>query len=140
MPVGPALVAAHAARAGHEVRLTDLMFERDPERAAREAIASFRPEVIGVGMRNIDNSDLIETKYYVPDVERILFAVRKAAPHAPIVLGGAATSIEPEALLALWGPAGAASRRASITTPMPRDSPKSSGAPARDTRTSSTPR
>ena len=106
MPVGPALVAAHATRAGHDVRLVDLMFERNPERAATEAIGSLSPDVIGVGMRNIDNSDLIDTKYYVPDVERILCAVRSAAPRAHVVLGGAATSIEPEALLALWGPTG----------------------------------
>ncbi|MEO6325476.1 MAG: radical SAM protein [Thermoanaerobaculia bacterium] len=106
MPVGPALVAAHAQRAGHDVRVLDLMFEKDPEQAASHAVASFDPEVIGVGMRNIDNSDLIETKYYVPDVERMLGAIRSAAPRTPIVLGGAATSIEPEALLGLWGPAG----------------------------------
>jgi anaerobic magnesium-protoporphyrin IX monomethyl ester cyclase len=106
MPIGPALIAAHATRAGHDVRLVDLMFARDPESTTTEAIGTFAPEVIGVGMRNIDNSDLIETKYYVPDVERILRAVRSAAPAAQVVLGGAATSIEPKALLALWGPTG----------------------------------
>lgn len=106
MPIGPALIATHAARAGHTVRMVDLMFERHPGTAVEREVRRFGPDVIGVSMRNIDNSDLIETKYYVPEVEALLQAVRRAAPAVPIVLGGAATSIEPEALLRLWGPGG----------------------------------
>jgi radical SAM superfamily enzyme YgiQ (UPF0313 family) len=107
MPVGPAIVAAHAARAGHAVKLVDLMFSKSPSADAARAVAEFRPDVIGASLRNIDNSDLIETKFYLPAAEEILSAIRDAAPATPIVLGGAATSIEPEALLRRWGPGGA---------------------------------
>lgn len=108
MPVGPAIVAAHARAAGHEVRLIDLMFERDVAGALRSAVAAFRPEAAGVSMRNVDNSDLVDTKFHVPDVEETLRLLRREAPGLPVVLGGAATSIEPRALLALWGPGGSA--------------------------------
>ncbi|MBL8113697.1 MAG: radical SAM protein [Acidobacteria bacterium] len=106
MPVGPAIVAAHTARAGHEARVLDLMFEESPEAAIERVVAEFRPEVVGASLRNIDNSDLIETKYYLPEIERLLEALRATAPGVPVILGGAATSIEPEALLRLWGPSG----------------------------------
>lgn len=109
MPVGAALVAAHAEREGHEARVLDLMFEEDVGKALARTLRTFPPDLIGVSMRNIDNSDLIETKYYVPEVEAILREVRQAGGAVPVVLGGAATSIEPEALLALWGPGGRAS-------------------------------
>lgn len=107
LPVGPAIVGAHAARAGHDVRVVDLMFEADPAGAAARAVRAFRPDVVGASMRNLDNSDLIGTKWYVPEIEAILAALRsEAGRDVPIILGGAATSIEGEALLRLWGPAG----------------------------------
>lgn len=106
MPVGPAIVAAHAARAGHDVKVVDLMFARDPAAEAARAVRAFRPDVVGASLRNIDNSDLIETKFYLPAAEEVLASVRAAAPGVPVVLGGAATSIEPEALLRRWGPRG----------------------------------
>lgn len=108
LPVGAAIVAAHAARDGHDVRVVDLMFAKSVESALAKSLRGFAPEVVGVSMRNIDNSDLIETKYYVPEVQHVLRTLREAVGPVPVVLGGAATTIEPEALLALWGPGGSA--------------------------------
>src|SRR5919112_6029216 len=59
VPNGLACVASALEAAGHDVRFVDLCFARDPARTAADAARAFRPEVIGVSVRNIDNSDAI---------------------------------------------------------------------------------
>jgi len=103
LPVGPCLVAARLEEEGFEVSVVDLMWEDDPARAAAEAVARSGPDVVGVSMRNVDNSDLIETKYFVPEAQAI-FAALRSVTRAPIVLGGAAAAIEPERLFRALAP------------------------------------
>ncbi len=58
LPLGPACVAAACRAAGDEAALLDLMFESDPASAVRDRIAAFRPDVIGISVRNIDNQNM----------------------------------------------------------------------------------
>jgi anaerobic magnesium-protoporphyrin IX monomethyl ester cyclase len=95
LPVGPCLVAAVLEREGFETRVVDLMWETDPGSALDRAVRLFRPDFIGVSVRNVDNSDLIETKYFVPEAAAVVSRLR-AASRAPIIVGGAAAAIEPE--------------------------------------------
>ena len=99
VPNGVACVAAALDAAGHEVRVADLCFARDPHRAARDAAATFRPDVIGVSVRNIDNSDLVALRHYTPEATALLRTLRAAAPEARILAGGAAFGVAPERLL-----------------------------------------
>ena len=103
LPVGPCLVAARLAQEGFDVRVADLMWEDDPARAAADAVRGFRPDFVGVSMRNVDNSDLIGTKYFVPEIRGIFDALRHATA-APVVLGGAAAAIEPIRLFRALAP------------------------------------
>lgn len=98
VPNGVACVAAALAHAGHVVRALDLCFARDPLRAARDAAKSFAPDVIGVSIRNIDNSDLIALKHYTPEATAVTAALRVAAPGATVIAGGAAFGVAPAAL------------------------------------------
>ena len=101
MPVlanGLACVASALAAAGHDVRVADLCFERDPLGAARRAVERVRPDVVGVSVRNIDNSDSIALRHYTPEAAAVLRAIRVAAPAAPIMAGGAAFGVAPESL------------------------------------------
>jgi radical SAM superfamily enzyme YgiQ (UPF0313 family) len=99
VPNGVACVASALEAAGHEVRVADLCFARDPERAAREAATAFRPDVVGVSVRNIDNSDLVALRHYTPEAAGVLRALRAAAPGARVLAGGAAFGVAPERLL-----------------------------------------
>src|SRR5204863_4185253 len=65
---------------------------------AREAAHIFRPDIIGVSVRNIDNSDAIALRHYTPEARDILRALRAASPGAKVVAGGAAFGVAPEAL------------------------------------------
>src|SRR4026207_634845 len=74
VPSGLAGVASALDAAGHQVRFLDLCFERDPVEAASKAAHDFRPSVVGVSIRNIDNSDAIALRHYTPEARSVFQA------------------------------------------------------------------
>src|SRR5688572_11653131 len=98
VPNGVACVASALAQGGHDVRVLDLCFARDAIRSAREAARAFAPDVIGVSVRNIDNSDLIALRHYTPEAAAVTQALRDAVPRASVIAGGAAFGVAPAAL------------------------------------------
>jgi anaerobic magnesium-protoporphyrin IX monomethyl ester cyclase len=98
VPNGLACVASALDAAGYDVSFLDLCFARDPVRAAAEAARDFRPDVVGISVRNIDNSDAIALRHYTPEARQVMRALRQAVPAAKIVAGGAAFGVAPEAL------------------------------------------
>lgn len=102
LPYGASLVAEAANRSGHVVRLLDLMFEGNPEKALEEALAQFNPEVVGFSLRNIDNNDMIHPVAFIEEVKDMATIVRRKSS-AHLVLGGAAIPIMPLQLLRATG-------------------------------------
>jgi len=98
LPLGLACVAAATRRAGHEVVLINLMFEGDTQSAIRDSIQDFRPGVIGVSVRNIDDQNMEDPKFLLAPVRQVVANCRSLSS-APIVLGGAGYSIFPESAL-----------------------------------------
>jgi radical SAM superfamily enzyme YgiQ (UPF0313 family) len=98
MPVGACLVAEAAERAGHEVRLLDMMFARRPMPSLERELDAFRPNVVGVSVRNIDSADMLAPVSYHAGAAAVVQAVRARA-RAPVVLGGGAVGVMPEQLL-----------------------------------------
>jgi radical SAM superfamily enzyme YgiQ (UPF0313 family) len=98
VPNGLACVASALDAAGHRIRFLDLCFESDPVSSARSAALDFQPDIIGVSVRNIDNSDAIALRHYTPEARSVLQALRLAAPGAKVIAGGAAFGVAPEAL------------------------------------------
>ncbi|HEX6574913.1 MAG TPA: radical SAM protein [Gemmatimonadaceae bacterium] len=103
VPNGLACVASALEHAGHKVRFVDLCFERNPVEAVKRAARDFNPHVAGVSVRNIDNSDAIALKHYVPEAKSVFDAIRQSAPDARIIAGGAAFGVAPEALFTDFG-------------------------------------
>ena len=103
VPNGLACVASALHAAGHEVQFLDLCFKRDPVAAAKHAVQNYRPTVIGISVRNIDNSDAIALRHYTPEAGEIFTAVRESAPQATVIAGGAAFGVAPEALFRSFG-------------------------------------
>src|SRR5438034_8339324 len=98
VPNGLACVASALDAAGHSVEFLDLCFAKNAVASARAAASRFRPDVIGVSVRNIDNSDAIALRHYTPEARDVLHTLREAAPSAKIIAGGAAFGVAPEAL------------------------------------------
>lgn len=103
-PLGMSVVAAGLVAAGHTVRQYDLMASQGGEAALHQAIRDFAPDVVGMSLRNIDNVDSFagEEHWYLGRAKSLAEAVRQAT-NAPVVLGGPAFSIMPEAILAFLG-------------------------------------
>jgi len=91
-PIGLGYIATATRRAGHEVRFVDLMMSDEPEADLLKALAEFRPDVVGVSVRNIDNVVPQRLSWHLGEIADILGRIRQSTP-APIVLGGPAISI-----------------------------------------------
>jgi radical SAM superfamily enzyme YgiQ (UPF0313 family) len=98
LPAGACLVADAARGAGHRVTFLDLMFAREPMHALAAKIEEARPDVVGLSVRNIDNNDMLNPGEFVTELRALADAIRRRSD-APIVLGGPALPIMPEALL-----------------------------------------
>jgi radical SAM superfamily enzyme YgiQ (UPF0313 family) len=98
LPLGLNCVAVAARNAGHDVRMLDLMGSGDSRSLLRDAIEPFRPGVIGISVRNIDDQNRSEPRFLLEPV-RDMIALCRTLSAAPVVVGGAGYSIFPEAAL-----------------------------------------
>lgn len=96
-PIGVDYVAT-SLRARHEVRILDLACD-DGEAVLTATCREFRPDVVGLSIRNIDNAEANTRAGFLPDLERVVAAIR-AASDARLVLGGPGFSIFPDSLMA----------------------------------------
>ncbi|MGK2935093.1 MAG: cobalamin-dependent protein [Gemmatimonadaceae bacterium] len=104
VPNGLAAVASSLEHAGHEVELLDLCFTRAPAAAAGAAARRFKPDVVGVSVRNIDNSDAVALQHYTPEAAAVVRELRAASPPGSrLIAGGAAFGVAPEALFTELG-------------------------------------
>jgi hypothetical protein len=69
LPLGMACVARAAEEAGHEVATLNLMRAKDLQQALVPLLASFRPHVIGLSIRNIDDQVSQGTRFFLEPVE-----------------------------------------------------------------------
>ncbi|MHB8067164.1 MAG: B12-binding domain-containing radical SAM protein [Desulfobaccales bacterium] len=102
IPYGACLAADAAARAGHRVRVLDLMFAPRPLQAVEAALRSSAPDLVGLSVRNLDNNDMQAPVEFVTELATITWTVRQFST-APLVLGGPAVGVMPEPLLRRTG-------------------------------------
>ena len=102
LPLGLASVAAATRNAGHEVVLVNLMFEGDPKLILRSTLEVFRPQIIGISVRNIDDQNMPQPRFLLSPVREVVANCRSFS-EAPIVLGGPGYSIFPESALRYLG-------------------------------------
>ena len=94
-PLGLACVAQATLEAGHEVECLDLLAARDPRTVLEESVGTFRPGVIGISVRNIDDQNMANPKFLLEQARKAVAWCRELS-NAPIVLGGAGYSLFPE--------------------------------------------
>lgn len=108
VPIGACIVAAATEEAGHEVRLLDLMWVRRPKRALARALKEFQPEVVGLSVRNMDDTAWLRSNFYLDDARGYVRQVKAAG--LPTIVGGACLGVHPgpitaylEADAGIWG-------------------------------------
>lgn len=105
------------------VRLVEPYLQLDPLEHLREQISAFKPDLIGIGIRVIEDCIVIDdiegesdsdVHSFLPEIKLLCQAVQAAAPGVPLVAGGAAFSYFPAEILEHlkidWGVVGAGER------------------------------
>jgi radical SAM superfamily enzyme YgiQ (UPF0313 family) len=93
IPFGLCCVAAALENVGHVVEVLDLCFSKSPEADLTAALDGFRPGLIGVSIRNIDNSAGYNTEFLLGQTRDEVVAPLKRRFPGPIVIGGPAVGI-----------------------------------------------
>ena len=91
-------MAAAVQNQGHDVRVLDLMAQPDSRLPIRDMVQSFRPDVIGISVRNIDDQNMTAPRFLLDAVRDVVLYCRSVSD-AVLVLGGAGFSIFPDAAL-----------------------------------------
>jgi radical SAM superfamily enzyme YgiQ (UPF0313 family) len=102
LPLGLAYLGASLSKDGHDVEVLDLLEDEAPETAIVRAVGAFKPQLIGLSVRNIDNQDPFNPEFVLPEIRAIVQTCRRASG-SPIVVGGAGYSILPHAALDFLG-------------------------------------
>jgi len=82
----------------HARELVDLCFEPYPLAALCARVEHFRPDVVALGMRNLQNADYTGYTHQLDYYASLIEALR-GVTDAPIVLGGAGFSVMPGPLM-----------------------------------------
>ncbi len=97
-PLGLASIAA--VLRDHEIpyKILDLCFADDYEDAIEKTLTQFRPDVVGLSLRNVDNVSYPNYISYLPFYEKVVQTIRTHS-NASIVLGGSGFSLLPQPLI-----------------------------------------
>jgi radical SAM superfamily enzyme YgiQ (UPF0313 family) len=94
-PCGALYVAGAVEATGGRARVFDAGLHRRPLTALRAELREWRPDAVGLSLRNADNAAWPYTNSYTGWYAQVAAAAREAAPRARLVLGGPAFSIFP---------------------------------------------
>lgn len=97
MPVGLGYIASVVPE--HDVKLVDMNNYPKPYEQLEKVIADFTPDIIGISIRNIDNQQRSDLYYYYLEFPKSIKIIKKLAPQAKIVLGGAGFSMFPRKIM-----------------------------------------
>ena len=91
-PIGLSYVATAARKAGHEVRLLDLVHSWNPHRDLLKALRKFEPAAVGISVRQLDNLAPQRLEWHMDELAELVTQVRGASS-AKIILGGPAITV-----------------------------------------------
>ncbi len=94
IPFGLCYIASSLESTGnHKVSFLDLCFSKDCEQDIRESVQNFAPDVIGVSIRNIDDTGGYNVHFLLEDVKNDVIDFCKKEFRGPIVIGGPSVGI-----------------------------------------------
>ncbi len=100
-PLGMAVVAGILQNAGHQVMQHDCLAQGADPHLLKEKIRLFSPDLLALSLRNIDNVDSFsgDAGWFLHAARELVASLRLISP-VPIVVGGPALTIMPEAIAA----------------------------------------
>jgi len=97
-PLGLAYLAAALTDKQHEIAIADLCFVQGDKKTLGNTILSFKPDIIGISVRNIDNVSFPNSISYLPFYKEVVSWCREYS-RAPIIAGGAGFTLMPDDIL-----------------------------------------
>ena len=94
LPIGMAYVAGHLDQTRHSIKVLDLMFSDDYLADVDNAIKDFRPDMVGISVRNLSTGSYMDPQWALPTSKEVIQKVRDTT-QAPIVCGGPAFNALP---------------------------------------------
>jgi len=100
IPFGLCYIASSLESNGnHTVSFLDLCFSSDCEKDIQKEIRNFQPDVIGISIRNIDDTGGYQVHFLLEDVKNDVVDYCKREFQGPIVIGGASVGISGREML-----------------------------------------
>lgn len=94
IPFGLCYIAASlAANADNHVSFLDLCFSSDCQQDIQKSVRNFAPDVIGISIRNIDDTGGYNVRFLLEDVKNDVIDFCKKEFNGPIVIGGPSVGI-----------------------------------------------
>jgi radical SAM superfamily enzyme YgiQ (UPF0313 family) len=100
-PIGAVYVANALQEAGAQVRILDMRLT-SAGTSLRKELNAFRPDRVGVSLRNVDNAAYPCTRFYLPSYAALIESIRDCC-NTPVILGGPAFSLFPGEIAAYLG-------------------------------------
>jgi radical SAM superfamily enzyme YgiQ (UPF0313 family) len=97
-PLGLAYIAAALRKNNIPCHILDLCFVEDYDSALESVITSFKPDVIGLSLRNVDNVSYPNSISYLSFYQKVVETIKHLCS-APIVLGGSGFALLPDKIL-----------------------------------------
>jgi radical SAM superfamily enzyme YgiQ (UPF0313 family) len=97
-PLGLAYIARALREEGHQIEVTDLCFSQEVSVDLNNTLHQFRPDLIGISLRNLDNLTYPTSISYLKEVQEVIAICRRSSS-SRLVIGGSGYSLLPKELL-----------------------------------------
>jgi radical SAM superfamily enzyme YgiQ (UPF0313 family) len=97
IPIGLSYISSSLKNDGHVVALMDLMFVKNPHNEIDEKIQTFKPDIIGFSIRNLDNQYMLNSETQLFEIKEYVKIALKY--NIPAILGGPAFTTFPAQML-----------------------------------------
>ena len=99
IPFGLCSIAAAIEKEGHELAVLDLCFSHNCMKDMRNMMYNFKPDLVGISIRNIDNCAGYKTLFFLDQIKNEVVVHLKKLFSGPIIIGGPAVGISGREML-----------------------------------------
>ncbi len=97
-PIGLEHVAGSLNKRGHDVEILDLCFSTNPFDDLDKVLRSFKPEIVGVTVRNVDTVIFQTNEFFLDEIRSVIDYV-KSRYGLKVIIGGTGVSTNPQGIL-----------------------------------------
>lgn len=101
-PIGLENVAGTLEGSGHRAEILDLCFSDSPFGDIDKAVVEFKPDIVGITVRNVDTVLYQTNEFFLADIRDIVSHIRQLCG-LQVILGGSGMATDPESVLEYLG-------------------------------------